>query len=227
MSLRGLLVVMSLLGAWPVGATSLRVPGLSSAIMLPSRLDAEPLGEGLQINGRSTHVWLLQSPRPTDELLGELHREWRTRARRVQVGPWSVIVDRRAAWLLTVQLQDLPLSGGSTGLLSVARFETAPGEPPQDLPPLTQTQTLQDIRARDLGRRSRTRVLVSARPVAQVMDVLRTHYRSQGYVPVGDRSLVRHADGASMALQRAGAQLDVAVAQVHGETVIAIVEVWP
>lgn len=210
-----------------LAAMTLRVPGVSH-FELPPALRLETIGEELRVNGVPTRIWAFGSSQTPAELAAHFERQWPGELRRHRMPPWELLSRREGEWLLTVQLRALPGRAGCSGFIAVARaFAPAARRARSDLPLLPRTELLHDIEAEDLGRRSRTRILVSEQSAAQNLDFYRAHFRGQGYAPLGANALTRSARGGAMVLNRGAGQLDLSAAEHGGHTLIAIVQVPP
>jgi hypothetical protein len=225
--MRALAAVCLVCLALPAAASALRVPG-RPPLALPARMQIDAVGDALQLQGMATHIWAFRCDAPAAALAQHFAAQWPGQMRRHRTADWDVLSHRDGDWLVTVQMREPAGLGGVQGFIAMAPvFESAAPTSARDLPLMPDTHLVQDIVAEDLGRRSRTRVLLSTRSAAQHLDFYRAHFRREGYRPLADKALTRSARGGAMVLGRGGEQLDVAVAQDGAQTVIAIVQVLP
>lgn len=223
------LVAMLLACACTAAAAASDFRGIED-LRLPKSMRVERMGQALRINGVETFAWQFHWSENGDRLAAHFAREWDGGLKRRRVGPWEVLSQRRGDWLLTVQAASVGV-GQVHGWIAAARLfgalERGRSRGRPDLPMLPRTHVLNDVEASDLGRRSRTLLLLSEQSAAQNLDFYRAHYREQGFEPLAARALVKSAGGGSMVLVRGGEQLNLAVSSQAGRSFIAIVRVHP
>lgn len=200
------------------------------AFDLPPETRVEVVGDALRINGLDTRIYRFRSNLDVEAIAAHFNEQWPQRMKRAQSGPWQVLSHRQGDYLVTVQIagQDMGQTQGfiaATNLFKAAEGRVRVRKP--DLPLLPRTEVLQDIEADDLGRRSRTLILLSEQSAAQNLEFYRAHFRSQGYAPITAGALTKGNSGGAMVLNRGNEQLNVAVAEQGGKTVVNIVRVQP
>ena len=195
----------------------------------PRGMRLQSIGEELRINQIPTWIWQFQSTDDADALAAHFRREWNGRIARHRVGGWDVLSHREDEWLVTIQVRSDVEGRSSRGFVAMARRFGSRERPPRRdaLADVPGARIVQDLVAEDLGRRSRTLLMVGEQAPDRTLDHLRAHLREAGYAPIGPQALARSAQGGAMRLNRGTEQVDVAVADQDGRTWIAIVSVQP
>lgn len=197
---------------------------------IPDRMTLSAVGTRMRINGIATQVYRFESSLTRNQLAAHFRKQWPGRTRRAWAGPWDVLSHRQGSHLLTVQMTDAGASQ-SRGLISASNsldaFSRKSSQRPPGFPLPRRTQILQDIESIDLGRKSRTLILVSKQSALRNLEWFRNHFRAQGFVPISKSSLRRNHEGGALTLGRNGEQLNLAAAQGREMTVITIVQVTP
>lgn len=189
----------------------------------------DSIGDWQRANAVETRTWHFHSTDDADAIAAHFAREWDGRIARSKAGGWDIVSHRQEDWLITVQTGPEDATGFSRGFIAIARLfgsRAAAGQAAK-VPRLPRTQLLHDIEADDLGRHSRTLLLVSDQSAAQNLDFYRAHFRAEGFVPTTDGSLLKAANGGTLSLNRGAEQLDIAIAQRDGQSWITIVQVRP
>ena len=221
---------------WLLGALLLQFgsPSIYAAetawpkIEIPPSMQLQVVSDGMSINGMQIHILEFRSPQNATELTEWFSKEWEGRIARSRAGQWEILAHRERDALITVQMSPVG-SQGSRGFIATSnafapparnRSRTAPA-----VPMLPGTQLVQDLQAVDAGRKSRTLVLLSDKSSAQNLDFYRARYQEEGYEPVSYGALVRNESGGAMILNRGAEQLNVAVAERMGRTMVTIVSI--
>lgn len=196
---------------------------------LPAGMRTQTIGDWQRVNAVETRTWQFRSTEDADGIAAHFAREWDGRIARSAAGGWDFLSHRQDDWLITVQTGPEDASGRSRGFIAIAkRFGSrAAADHQPTVPRLPRTQLLHDIEAEDLGRRSRTLLLVSDQSAAQNLDFYRAHFRAEGFVPTTAGALLKGADGGVLSLNRGTEKLDLAIARRDGRSWITIVQVRP
>lgn len=217
-----LLLLVQIGSARPIGETA----GIGN-LDLPRGMQTDPIGERLRINGVETRVWQFRSTDGVDAVATHFSREWSGKIARSNAGGWDILSHRDGEWLITVQSGPADALGVHRGFIAIARLFVPRDRLRAEPPRLPRTQLLQDIEAEDLGRPSRTMLLLSEESAAQNLEFYRAHFRAEGFVPLAAGALTQGPDGGSLSLTRRGEHLDIGIAERGGRSWITIVRVLP
>lgn len=197
-------------------------------LQLPESMQVQVVSNGMRVNGLKTRIYAFRSPQDADVLAGYFNTQWDERIARSRFGPWDILAHRAGGYLVTVQMRSDTMQGtrGYIAFTNIfAAAESGRNPPEVDLPMLPGTEVVQNLRADDLGRESHTLVLASKQSASQNLDFYRTYFRRRGFEPISRGALAKAANGGAMILNRGSAQLNVAVAEREGITIITIVKV--
>lgn len=197
-------------------------------LSLPESMQVQIVSEGMRVNGMSTRIYEFRSSESIEDLTAHFDGIWDGSMARSRVEPWDVLAHRDRDHLITVQMRSGRLNDTSGYIAFSNAFELME-HPPRprkvDMPMLPGSQLLQDIEADDLGRRSRTLVILSDQSASQNLEFYRAHFEQERYEPVSHGALAKDERGGAMILNRGAEQLNVAIAERKGWTVITIVSV--
>lgn len=197
-------------------------------LKLPDAMQVKIVAGDLRMNGLTTRIYAFHSTKTADELVDYFSRQW-TRMARSHAGPWDILAHRDAGFLITVQSRQANGLGETRGFIAFSNLFQAVEEgikpPTVDVPMLPDTSVIQDLQAVDQGRPSRTLILRSGQSASQNLDFYRAYFHEQGYKPLAHGALVKGAAAGSMILNRGNEELNVAVAEQNGTTIVTIVRV--
>lgn len=199
-------------------------------LKFPSSMQLQTVADAMTINGIPTTIYAFRSPDTPAQLAAYFSGLWQGQMARSRAGPWNVLSRRERDTLITVQSQTVA-GGGSMGYVAFAPLfkylNKRPLRPGKDWPMLPGSEPLQDIEARDLGRRSHTLLIRNRHSADENLEFYRAELARQGYEPLSHGALAKGKGGGALILNRGDEQLSLAVAEHGGQTLITVVRVDP
>lgn len=189
-------------------------------------------------NGLPMRAYEFTASKGVDKVEAFYTRLWGKELKKSQAGQWTVLSHFDGTYLFSVQVEEDDMQR-AVGLLSVsepgavsAKFKLGEGFP---MPP--SSTVVNDISAQDLGKNSRTLVLVNDRSMSSNRRFYRRHYEQRGWVELmpsdpkakkvgGRRSSSGGPDSTNaLLMSKGGDELNMNFERVDGRTVVVAVEV--
>lgn len=199
-------------------------------IKLPHSMHVQIAADHVRMGALNTRIYAFRSQQSVDDLAAYFNRQWNGRMTRNRIEPWEILAHRDEGFLVTVQIETSALNE-SRGFIAVTDAFDALNEerkaPAVDIPMLPKTELLQDLEARDRGRKSRTLMLLSEQSTHQNLEFYRAYFREEGFVPASNQgALVKGSGAGAMILNRGNEQVNLSVAEREGKTLVTIVRVY-
>lgn len=221
------MAVAALVMLWGCAPTRQALAAEFPAVPLADSMRVQIVSEGMAMHGVPTQILRFRASDSVEALTGFYATQWRRMAE-AYVEPWTVLSHRDDDHLITVQLQPGAMNQ-SLGYIAVSElFPVVEGKrrlQQPDLPTLPGTSVLQHLQSNNLGRASETVMLLSERSVHENLEFYRSHFREQGYEPLGGGALAKGASDGAMILNRGSERLDLAVTRYGGKTLVTVVRV--
>lgn len=197
-------------------------------LKLPDSMQVQIVATNMRVNGVATRIYAFYSPETADDLAEYFAGQWDPMTRS-HAKPWDILAHRDGDYLVTVQSKHADDFGATQGFIAFSGLFKAAEDgikPPNvDVPMLPDTSVIQDLQSVDQGRPSRTLILRSNQSANQNLEFYRAYFRDRGYQPITHGALMKGTAGGAMILNRGNEELNVAVAQRSGITVVTIVRV--
>jgi hypothetical protein len=196
------------------------------------------VADAMIYNGLPMRAYEFTASKSVDKVEAFYAELWGKELKKSQAGPWTVLSHFDGTYLFSVQVEEDDTQR-AVGLLSVsepgavsAKFELGEGFP------MPQSSTVvNDISAQDLGKNSRTLVLVNDQSVASNLRFYRRHYEQRGWMELApsDPTAKKKGSGKSsrgglddanaLLMSKGGDELNMSFDEVDGRTVVVAVEV--
>ncbi|GEM_PF-1727108 len=207
--------------------------GTSPEIPTQGDMTITVVSDHMNFNGIEMSGYELHSQRSLDEVIAFYKSAWKGRVAvsQMQAGlnpsPWTVLSHRDGDYLITLQLQPDDPSGCS-GFVSVSDvFGGERSRPASDFPMPSGSKIVNDITAKDPGKRSRTLVLQNSDSVQSNLDFYRAQLQRQGWSEVSDMATgalpQQWQNPQAFLMNRNGDELNLAVDRSAGTSTVVIV----
>lgn len=196
------------------------------------------VADAMIYNGLPMRAYEFTASKSVDEVEVFYTELWGKEIKKSQAGPWMVLSHFDGRYLFSVQVEEDNMQR-AVGLLSVSepgavssKFELGEGFPM----PRSST-VVNDISAEDLGKNSRTLVLLNDQSIASNLRFYRRHYERRGWMELGEggqaakkrgggKSSRDDPDGSNaLIMSKGGNELNMSFDRVEGRTVVVAVEV--
>jgi hypothetical protein len=209
----------------------------SSAAVFPTQSDmsVSVVSEHMNVNGVDMAIYDVISPRSIDDVARFYETAWRGRVAVGKIGQnnnepsWTVLSHREGNVLTTVQLQPRNASGlGCHALIAISTaFAERRSQDRDDFPIPSDSKIIDDIRAEDLGRASRTLVLQNEDSVGYNEDYFRQRLQAQGWAEVADPDAFpsRQLEFRALLMNRGADEVNLTISRSEGVSTVVIVRV--